>query len=339
MSGSDNPYAGSYGSNAYGGQMTGSASYGTAPAAHQGGGSPDGAAAESGSYISDTTTAGFAKDVLEESRRQPVLVDFWAPWCGPCKQLTPVLEKAVNEAQGRVKLVKMNIDDHPSIAGQLGIQSIPAVIAFADGRPVDGFMGAVPESQINQFIDKVAGPAGADQAAEIEAVLGDAEGLLASGDVEGAAQLYGAVLQADPENARAAAGVIQCLIAMGDTARAAQMLSSLPEAMSADPAVQAAAKKLEQIEEARKLGDPVALERELSADPDNHEARMKLAKILNVQGEREQAADHLLTIMRKDREFDEDGARRQLLQFFEVWGPKDPATIAARRRLSSILFS
>ncbi|AYD02901.1 thioredoxin [Neorhizobium sp. NCHU2750] len=330
MSGNDNPYGGSYGGG-YGGQMSASANVSAAPA------SPAGAAA--GSYVSDTTTAGFAKDVLEESRHQPVLVDFWAPWCGPCKQLTPVLEKAVNGAEGRVKLVKMNIDDHPSIAGQLGIQSIPAVIAFVDGRPVDGFMGAVPESQVNEFIDKVAGPAGADQAAEIEAVLGDADGLLAADDIEGAAQLYSAVLQADPENARAAAGMMNCMIAMGETERVGQMLSSLPEEMQADAAIQAVAKKLGQIEEARKLGDPVALEQALAANPDDHEARMKLAKILNVQGDRENAAEHLLTIMRKDRTFDDDGARRELLQFFEVWGPKDPATIAARRRLSSILFS
>ncbi|UIK05171.1 thioredoxin [Neorhizobium galegae] len=324
MSGSNNPYGGSYG-----GQMTASASFGAAPAA----------SGPAGVYVSDTSTAGFTKDVLEESRRQPVLVDFWAPWCGPCKQLTPVLEKVVNEGQGRVKLVKMNIDDHPSIPGQLGIQSIPAVIAFVDGRPVDGFMGAVPESQVRQFIDKLAGPPGADQAAEIEAALAEAETLLAGGEIQEAAQLYGAVLQADPENAKAAAGMMQCLIAMGETARASQMLASLPEELAKDPAIQAVAKKLEQIEEARKLGDPVALERQLDADPDDHDARLKLAKILNVQGERDKAAEHLLTIMRKDRTFDDDGARRQLLAFFDVWGPKDPATIAARRRLSSILFS
>ena len=324
MSGSDNPYGGSYG-----GQMTASASFGAAPAT----------GASKGGYVSDTSTTGFAKDVIEASRQQPVLVDFWAPWCGPCKQLTPVLEKVINEAQGRVKLVKMNIDDHPSIPGQLGIQSIPAVIAFVDGRPVDGFMGAVPESQVREFIDRVAGPEGADQAAEIAAALGEADTLLASGDIPAAAQLYGAVLQADPENAKAAAGMMQCLIAMGETERAGQMLASLPEALAKDPAVEAVAKKLGQIEEARKLGDPVALERQLAINPDDHAARVNLAKILNVQGEREQAAEHLLTVMRKDRTFDDDGARRELLAFFEVWGPKDPATIAARRRLSSILFS
>ncbi|TWF50145.1 thioredoxin [Neorhizobium alkalisoli] len=327
MSGTDNPYGGSYG-----GQVNATAHYGAAPAAAA-------APASAGGYVSDTTTATFAKDVIEASRNQPVLVDFWAPWCGPCKQLTPVIEKVVNEAQGRVRLVKMNIDDHPSIAGQLGIQSIPAVIAFADGRPVDGFMGAVPESQVREFIDKVAGPAGADQAAEIEAALGDAATMLAEGDIQGAAQLYGAVLQADPENAKAAAGMIECLLAMGDTARAGQMLASLPPELAADPAVQAVSKKIEQIEEARKLGDPVALEQALAANPDDHAARMKLAKILNVQGDRDKAAEHLLTLMRKDRTFEDDGARRQLLEFFDVWGPKDPATISARRRLSSILFS
>jgi putative thioredoxin len=325
MSSTDNPY----GAGSYGGQMSGSASYGAAPAA----------AAGDASYIKDTSTAGFTKDVLEESRHQPVLVDFWAPWCGPCKQLTPVIEKVVNEGQGRVKLVKMNIDDHPTIPGQLGIQSIPAVIAFVDGRPIDGFMGAVPESQIREFIEKVAGPPGADQAAEIESALVEAEALLTGGDIQNAAQLYGAVLQADPENAKAAAGMMQCLVAMGDTDRASQMLASIPEELAKDPAIQAVAKKLEQIEEARKLGDPVALERELAANPDDHAARLKLAKILNVQGDREKAAEHLLAIMRKDRTFDDDGARRQLLEFFEVWGPKDPATISARRRLSSILFS
>src|SRR6478736_9261571 len=321
MSGNDNPYNNSFG------QMSATASYGDAPAPAAGG------------YIKDTTTATFTKDVIEESRNQPVLVDFWAPWCGPCKQLTPVLEKVVNETQGRVKLVKMNIDDHPSIAGQLGIQSIPAVIAFVGGRPADGFMGAVPESQINQFIDRIAGPAGADQAAEIEGVLKEADELLASGDINGAAQLYGAVMQADPENAKALAGMAECMIAANQHERAREALTELPEEMAKDPAIQAVSKKLDQIEEARKLGDPVALEQELARNPDDHEARLKLAKIRNVEGRREESAEHLLYIMRKDRAFDDDGARRQLLQFFDVWGFKDPATVSARRKLSAMLFS
>lgn len=324
MSGPNNPYNASFG-----GQMSASASFGAAPAAS--GASP----------IKDTTTATFAKDVIEESRNQPVLVDFWAPWCGPCKQLTPVLEKVVNEANGRVKLVKMNIDDHPSVAGQLGIQSIPAVIAFVDGRPADGFMGAVPESQVREFIGRLggAGDGADDQAAEIAAVLEEAGGLLAAGDVNGAAELFGAVLQADPENAKALAGMAECMIAAGQSQRAREALTDLPETLANDAGIQAVVKKLDQIDEARKLGDPIAIEHELAGNPDNHEQRVKLAKIRNVEGKRDEAAEHLLLIMRKDRTFDDDGARRQLLEFFEVWGPKDPATIAARRRLSSILFS
>ncbi|MFC6446905.1 thioredoxin [Shinella zoogloeoides] len=320
MSAGDNPYAPSYG-----GQMNVSASYG--------------GAAPAGDLIKDTTTANFSRDVLEASRQQPVLVDFWAPWCGPCKQLQPIIEKVVGESAGRVKLVKLNIDDHPSIPGQLGIQSIPAVVAFVGGRPVDGFMGAVPESQIRAFIDKIAGPAGADEKAEIEAMLAEAKTLFDAGDLAGAADLYGALLQADPENAAALAGIAECMIAVGQPDNARQALGNLPEALAADPAVAAVVKKLDQIEEARKLGDPAALEQALALNADDHAARLNLAKIRNVEGDRHAAADHLLYIMKRDRAFDDDGARRELLQFFDVWGAKDPATIAARRKLSSILFS
>ena len=323
MSDNSNPYGG------YGGQMTAQAHFGGAPAN----------AAAPGGLVKDTTTAGFAKDVLEESRNQPVLVDFWAPWCGPCKQLAPVIEKVVSEEKGRVKLVKLNIDDHPSIPGQLGIQSIPAVVAFVDGRPVDGFMGAVPESQVRQFIDKVAGPAGADQAAEIEAALAEAATLLSGGDINGAAQLYGAVLQADPDNAKAAAGMAECMLAAGQHERARELLTGMPDEHKKAPEVQVVTKKIEQMDEARKLGDPTALEHALALNPDDHAARLKLAKILSAGGKREEAAEHLLMVMKRDRSFDDDGARRQLLEFFEAWGPKDPATIMARRKLSSILFS
>ena len=333
MSGNDNPYAASYGN-----QMTATASYGGAPAQAQ---VPAAAAtaAPAGELIKETTTANFTRDVLEASREQPVLVDFWAPWCGPCKQLTPVIEKVVTEAQGRVRLVKMNIDDHPSIAGQLGIQSIPAVIAFVGGRPVDGFMGAVPESQIREFIDKVAGPMVDDQQAGIDAALADAKALVEQGDIENAAGLFGAVLQADPENAVALAGLANCLITAGELEQARDVLADLSEELAKDAGIAAVVKKLDQIEEARKLGDPNALEQILAADPDDHGARIKLAKIRNVEGDREAAADHLLKVMKRDRTFEDDGARRELLQFFDVWGPMDPATLSARRKLSSILFS
>lgn len=330
MSGTNNPYGTSMG-----GHMTGSVQYGGGGAAAPAQAPQSGAA----SHIKDTSTANFGKDVMEESRRQPVLVDFWAPWCGPCKQLTPVLEKVVNEAGGRVKLVKLNIDDHPTIPGQLGIQSIPAIVAFQDGRPVDGFMGAVPESQIREFIDKIAGPATDDPAAEIEAALAEAKQLLADGDHQGAAQLFGFVMQVDPENPAGIAGIAECMVALGEYQRASDLLAQVPENLLADAAVQAVAKKLSQYEEARRLGDPTALERELDANPDNHDARMKLAKILNAQGRRDEAADQLLTIMRKDRTFEDDGARKQLVEFLEGWGFKDPASVTARRKLSSILFS
>ena len=322
MSGFDNPYGGSLG-----GQMN---------VAH----GANGATPPAG-LIKDTTTADFGRDVIEESRTVPVLVDFWAPWCGPCKQLGPVLEKAVNEAGGKVKLVKMNIDDHPSIAGQLGIQSIPAVIAFAGGQPVDGFMGAVPESKVKEFIGKLsaASPSEKDRAAEIASALDEAEGLLANEQVQEAGQLFAAVLQADPENPKALAGIGRCMVAAGQIERAREVLDQVPEDMREDDAIKALATRIAQIEEARKFGDPATLQQALAANPDDHEARMKLAKVLNAEGKREEAANELLTIMRKDRSFEDDGARRQLVAFFEAWGPKDPATIAARRRLSTILFS
>jgi putative thioredoxin len=322
MSDANNPYSGSAN-----GQMSASASYGSAPAA------------SAGVLIKDTTTAAFTRDVLEESRLQPVLVDFWAPWCGPCKQLQPLIERVVAGENGRVKLVKLNIDDHPSIPGQLGIQSIPAVVAFVNGRPVDGFMGAVPESQIRQFIDKIAGPPVDTAKEEIAAVLADAHALLEHKDVAAAADLFVAVLQVDPDNVKALAGLAETMMLAGQNAEARGLLENVSEEAAKDAAILALLKKLDQIDEARKLGDPEALERELAANPDDHAARVKLAKIRNVQGERDVAADHLLAIMKKDRAFDDDGARRELLAFFDIWGPKDPATLSARRKLSSILFS
>jgi len=344
MSERDNPY-----SNAYGAQMNASARFGelsenaaaaTPPsAARLEGLSKAGCPGGGEGLVKETTTAQFAADVIQESRRQPVLVDFWAPWCGPCKQLTPVIEKAVRDAGGKVKLVKLNIDDHPAIPGQMGIQSIPAVIAFVNGQPVDGFMGAVPESQVKQFIERLGGPAGGGEAEAVEEALSQSKAALAAGDLNGAARGFQMVLQYDPANAKALAGVADCLLAAGQVDRAKETLAGVSDEQRKDSDVASVLARIAQSEEVAKLGDPKELEARLAADPDDHAARRDLAKILNVRGERQAAAENLLTIMRKDRSWEEDGARRTLLEFFEAWGPTDPATLAARRKLSSILFS
>ncbi|MEI9419099.1 thioredoxin, partial [Mesorhizobium sp. Cs1321R2N1] len=290
-----------------------------------------------GDVIKDTTTAAFAADVIQESRRQPVLVDFWAPWCGPCKQLTPQLEKAVKAAGGRVKLVKMNIDDHPSIAGQLGIQSIPAVIAFKDGQPVDGFMGAIPESQINEFITKVGGKGnGAPPVAEALAAATEARD---AGDMQAAADIYDAILAQAPETVEAIGGLGDLLFETGDTEGAEMLLATAPEAKKDAPPLAALRAKIALAAQAAALGNPAELERRLAENPKDHQARFDLAMIQNAKGDRTAAADNLLAIIKADRSWNEDGARTQLLQLFEAWGMTDEATLAARRKLSALLFS
>jgi putative thioredoxin len=299
------------------------------------------AANAAGDLIKDTTTAKFMADVVQESRKQPVLVDFWAPWCGPCKQLTPVLEKVVREAGGKVKLVKLNIDEHPAIPGQMGVQSIPAVFAFVNGQPVDGFMGAMPESQLKAFIDKIVGAGGGkdDEAAQIQAALDQARERLDAGDIQGAAQIYAAIMQHAPDNVAAQAGMAECMIAAGRTQEAEQLLGALDEKARAHPDVAKILARLALEAEVAKLGDPSLLEARIAADPNDFEARLDLAKILSIRGQRNEAADHLLAIMKADRSWRDDGGRRELLALFEAWGPTDPATLAARRKLSSILFS
>ncbi|MEX0954722.1 MAG: thioredoxin [Rhizobiaceae bacterium] len=292
--------------------------------------------AQGGGFIKETTTAGFPVDVIQESRNQPVLIDFWAPWCGPCKQLTPVLEKVVNEAGGRVKLVKMNIDDHPSIPGQLGIQSIPAVIAFKDGQPVDGFMGAVPESQVREFIDKLGGD---QQAPKIEEALKAAVDARAAGDHETAGRIYAMVLEAVPDNTDAIGGMAEMLVEAGDMETAKSVLDKAPPEKADVPAIAGVRARIALAEQAASLGDPAELERRLAENPKDHQARFDLAMIQNVLGDRQAAADNLLTIVNTDRGWNDDAARTQLLTFFEAWGPGDEATMQARRKLSSLLFS
>ena len=285
--------------------------------------------------IKETTTASFRQDVIAESMKQPVLVDFWAPWCGPCKQLTPVIEKAVKAAGGKVKLVKMNIDEHPQIAGQLGVQSIPAVFAFDRGQPVDGFMGAQPDAKVKAFIERLVGPG----SAAADELLAEAASRLEAGDPGGAAELYGAVLAEDPENVTAIAALAKLHVETGDLEGARRFLEMAPAAKANDPAIAGARAAIEVAEQSASLGDLAAFEARIAADPNDHQARFDLALGLGGTNKREEAADQLLAIIRKDRGWNDEAARKQLVQFFEAWGPMDPATLAGRRRLSSILFS
>ncbi|MBN8940405.1 MAG: thioredoxin [Rhizobiales bacterium] len=326
------------GSAKFGGSFGGSFGGGYGGAAPQAAAAPapgPADAAPAGGWIKDTTTKDFVKDVLEESKSQPVLVDFWAPWCGPCKQLTPVLEKVVNAFKGKVKLVKMNIDDHPQIAGQLGIQSIPAVVAFDKGQGIDGFMGALPEGQVNAFIEKlVGGKAGADMAE----VIAQADAILAEGDLPGAAEIYAQVLGVEPDNLAALGGLARAAVASGDLEQAKAVLAQVPADKLNDKAVAAARAALELAEQAAELGPIQEFEEKIAANPADHQARFDLAVALNAAGKRDEAADHLLEIFKRDRAWNDDGARKQLVQFFEAWGPMDEATLAGRRKLSSLLF-
>lgn len=294
-----------------------------------------GAAAADADLIKNTTTKDFMRDVVDASREVPVLVDFWAPWCGPCKQLTPILEKAVRAAKGAVRLVKLNIDEHPQIPGQMGVQSIPAVFAFQDGRPVDGFMGALPESRVNAFIARLTGDTVDDTAADIEA----AEVALASGDLNTAAQLFGEVLQQDRENVQSLAGLAKCYIKTGDLPRAEQTLALVPPAKADAAPVASARAALELARKAGEAGDVESLKAKLAAEPKDAQTRFDLALALNAKGDRNGALEELLTLVAKNRTWNDDAARKQILQLFDAWGPTDPATISGRQRLSSLLFA
>lgn len=288
------------------------------------------------SAVKDVTTATFAEDVIKASMTAPVLVDFWAPWCGPCKQLAPVLEKVVAAAGGKVSLVKMNIDDHPEVAGQMGIQSIPAVIAFKRGQPVDGFMGATPEGQIRSFIERLVGPLGPTP---VDALLEEAAVLVAEDDLAGASAIYAEILEQEPDNPDALAALVKLHVVLEDLEGARSFLALVPADKVNHPEVASARAALELAEQAGDLGSTAELEARLAADPDDHQARFDLALARNGAGDHQGAVEELLTIFRKDRSWNDEAARRQLVQFFEAWGPKNPATLSGRRRLSSLMFA
>lgn len=293
------------------------------------------ASEETAGIIKDTTDKSFMDDVITASMETPVLVDFWAPWCGPCRTLTPIIEKVVLAAKGKVKLVKINIDENPAYAGQLRVQSIPAVFAFKDGKPVDGFMGAQPESQIKAFVERLVGqtPAGID-----ELLVAGAESL-ALDDVGGAAQSYAQAASLDPTNAKALAGLARCYLLGGDMQQAREILDTIDKDKAKDPDVVAVLAQLALMDASADAGDPVTFESVVAANPDDHQARFDLAMARIAAADMAGAADALLDIIARERNWNADAARKQLLVVFEAAGPNSEVARNGRRRLSAILFS
>lgn len=288
------------------------------------------------SYIKDATTKTFQADVIEASRKQPVVVDFWAPWCGPCKTLGPIIEKLVNAAQGAVQLVKINVDENPEIAQALRIQSIPTVYAFKNGQPVDGFAGALPESQVKSFLERLAGPMGPSP---IDEMIAEGEALLEEGVIAMAAQAFAAVLQEQPGEPRALAGLARSYLRAGDIERAKQTLSLVPPEAEKHQAIASVRAELDLAGKAGEGGDISALKAQVAADPKNHQARFDLAMALVGANQHEEAVSELLEIVRRDRKWNDEAARKQLLTIFEALGPTHEVSVSGRRRLSSILFS
>ena len=296
------------------------------------------AAPSAADLVKDSTTATFMADVVDASFEQPVIVDFWAPWCGPCKQLGPALEKAVGEARGSVRMVKVNIDENQELATQMRIQSIPAVYAFKDGRPVDGFVGALPDSQVKQFVQRLAQKSA--KTSPIDDALAMAKEAMAEGDVDTAGNLYAQIIEADPKNVVALAGIVRVHLAAKDFESAHEALAAIPaeHATHADVAAARAAVELAEAGE-KATGALGELEGKLAANANDHQARLDLANALYAAGNREAAVDHLLEIVRRDRKWNEEAGRKQLVKLFEAFGFNDPLTMDARKRLSSILFS
>lgn len=297
---------------------------------------PDAGTGGAADIVKDATTATFKADVIDASRSVPVVVDFWAAWCGPCKQLTPVIEKVVRGYRGKVRLVKVNVDENQAISAQLRIQSLPTVYAFRDGQPIDGFVGVQPESAIKAFVDRLVAD---DAEMGIAEVLKTGEELLDQDDLQGAAEVFASVLQEDRTNAEALAGLAACYMKSGDVARAKQTLALVPPDKRELPVVKSIEAAITLAEKGADAGGIADLKRRVAENPRDFQARLDLSLALGAQGDREEALELLLDLVRMDRTWNDEAARKQLLQFFDAWGPKEPLVAEGRRKLSSILFS
>lgn len=300
---------------------------------------PNPPAEPQGDLIKDSTEATFMVDVIEASQTIPVIVDFWAPWCGPCRQLTPAIEAAVTEARGKVKLVKVNVDENQGIAGQLRVQSIPTVYAFWQGQPVDAFQGALPGSELKAFIDRVVEAAGGEAGGGLSEALESAEVMLAEGAAADAAQVFAAVLGEDPNNAAAYGGLARTHLALDQVDQAAQVLLSVPEEIATAPEIEAVRAQIELARQAADAGPVVELRAAVEASPNDHQARYDLAQALYAAGDAEVAVDELLDLFRRDREWNDSAAKAQLFTIFEALKPNDPVVLNGRRKLSSMIFA
>jgi putative thioredoxin len=293
-------------------------------------------AAPAGDLIKDGTEATFMADVIEASRQVPVIVDFWATWCGPCKQLGPALEAAVTAAKGKVRMVKIDVDRNQAIAAQMRIQSIPTVYAFFQGQPVDGFQGALPPSEVKKFVDKLAAMAGDGGLAE---ALTAAEEMLEQGALADASETFAAILGEEPENAAAYAGLVRCHLAAGNLDQAEAFAAAAPAPVAKSKELEAAKAQIELAKQAANAGPEAELRAAVEADPDNHQARFDLAVALNAAGKVEEAVDELLDLFRRDREWNDGAAKTQLFTIFEALKPQDPIVLKGRRKLSSMIFA
>ncbi|MGE0743871.1 MAG: thioredoxin [Rhodospirillales bacterium] len=303
-------------------------------------GAPAGAGKPAAAAVIESNTAKFMTDVIEASMAAPVIVDFWAPWCGPCKQLGPILEKVVGESKGAVRMVKINVDENQDLAAQLRIQSIPMVYAFSKGRPVDGFQGALPESQVRTFVERLIKTTGATRTDPIQDALDEAAEQMEAGQIDVAIEIYQQVLEHEADNLTARAGLARGLIEQKELEGAREVLAGVPEDKREEAAVAAALAALELAEKSSSaVADLSGLIAAVTEDPANHQARYDLALALYGNGEPDAAIDHLVEIVKRDKAWNDQAARKQLLQFFEARGATDPVTVAGRRKLSAVLFS